>query len=157
LQLALFPLLSVTVHLTVVVPIGKAGGASFVTDATPQLSAVTGVPRITPVAVQAVLVVADTLAGQVIVGGILSVTVTVWLQLALLPLLSVTVHLTVVIPIGNATGASFVTDATPQLSAVTGVPRITPVAVQAVLVVADTLAGQVMVGRILSVTVTVWL
>jgi hypothetical protein len=71
----LFPLLSVTVHLTVVVPIGKAGGASFVTDATPQLSAVTGVPRITPVAVQPVLVVAVRFIGPVMVGNVISVVV----------------------------------------------------------------------------------
>ena len=63
------PLLSVTVHITVVSPIGKAEGALLVTDATPQLSVVTGVPRSTPVAVQPLLVVAVTFAGQVIVGS----------------------------------------------------------------------------------------
>ena len=69
--------MSDTVQVTVVTPIGKAVGALLVTEATPQLSAVVGVPKETPVAVQAVLVVADTLAGQVMLGGILSVTVTV--------------------------------------------------------------------------------
>jgi hypothetical protein len=157
LQVALFPLLSVTVQVTVVAPIGKAGGALLVTEATPQLSEVTGVPRATPVAVQPVLVVAETFAGQVITGRMLSETVTVWLQVALFPLLSVTVQVTVVAPIGKAAGALLVTEATPQLSEVTGVPRTTPVAVQPVLVVAVTLAGQVIVGRILSETVTVWL
>jgi hypothetical protein len=137
-QVALLPLLSVTVQVTVVVPIGKAAGALFVTKATPQLSAVTGVPRATPVAVHPVLVVAVTLAGQAIVGRTLSETVTVWLQVALLPLLSVTVQITVVAPIGKAAGALLVTKATPQLSEVTGVPRVTPVAVHPVLVVAVT-------------------
>jgi len=71
-----FPLPSVTVHVTVVVPTGKAAGALFVTDATEQLSDVEGVPNETPVAVQLVLVVAETAAGAVIVGLTLSVTVT---------------------------------------------------------------------------------
>ena len=69
--------MSVTVQITVVTPIGKAGGALLVTEATPQLSAVVGVPSETPVAVQAVLVVAVTLAGHVMVGITLSDTVTV--------------------------------------------------------------------------------
>ena len=69
--------MSVTVQVTVVVPSGKAAGALLLTDATPQLSAVVGVPKVTPVAVQLVLVVAFTFAGQVIVGSTLSVTVTV--------------------------------------------------------------------------------
>ena len=129
----------------------------MLTEATPQLSAVTGVPSKTPVAVQPVLVVAVIFAGQVMVGFTLSETVTVWLQVALFPLLSVTVQITVVKPIGKADGALLVTEATPQLSAVTGVPSKTPVAVQPVLVVAVIFAGQVMVGFTLSETVTVWL
>ena len=60
-----------------VTPKEKAVGALFVVEATEQLSAVVGVPRTTLVAVQAVLVVAVTLAGTVIVGKILSVIVTV--------------------------------------------------------------------------------
>jgi hypothetical protein len=157
LQVAVLPLLSVTVQVTVVVPIGNAAGALLETEATPQLSAVTGVPRATPVAVHPVLVVAFTFTGQVMVGSTLSVTVTVWLQVAVLPLLSVTVQITVVVPIRNAAGALLETEATPQLSAVTGVPRATPVAVHPVLVVVFTFVGQVMVGRVMSVTVTVWL
>jgi hypothetical protein len=88
----------------------------LVTEATPQLSPVTGVPKATPVAVQPLLVVAATAAGQLIVGFTLSVTVTFWVQVAVLPLLSVTVQVTVVTPMGKATGASLVTEATPQLS-----------------------------------------
>ena len=52
-------------------------GWLLVTLATEQLSAVVGVPRVTPVAVQAVLVVVFTVAGAVIVGFTLSVTVTI--------------------------------------------------------------------------------
>ena len=62
------------------------------------MSAVTGVPKVTPVAVQAVLVVVEISAGQVIVGLILSVTVTFWVQVAVLPASSVTVHVTIVSP-----------------------------------------------------------
>ena len=139
-------------------PIGNCTGALFVTEATPQLSAVIGVPRITPVANGSpILAFTVNPAGQIIVGGRLSETVTVWLQVALFPLLSVTVQITVVKPIGKADGALLLTEATPQLSAVTGVPSATPVAVQPVLVVAVTFAGQLMVGFTLSETVTVWL
>ncbi len=129
----------------------------FVTVATEQLSAVVAVPRATPVAVQAVLVVVVILAGAEIVGFTLSVTVTVWLAVALFPAASVTVQITVVVPNGKATGALFFTEATEQLSLVVGVPRATPVAVQAVLVVVAIFVGAVIVGFTLSVTVTVWL
>ena len=64
------------------------------------------------------------------VGTILSVTVTVCVAVAVLLLPSVTVQVTVVFPKGNAVGASLVTLATVQLSAVVGVPKLTPVAVQ---------------------------
>ena len=69
---------SVTVHTTTVLPSGYVVLAwSFVTEATLQLSDVTGVPRLTPVAVHNVFVVTETVAGHVIVGSTLSVTVTV--------------------------------------------------------------------------------
>jgi hypothetical protein len=58
------------------------------------------VPNVTPVAVQAVFVNTLTGAGQVIVGRTLSVTVTTWVQVAELPLPSVTVQITVVAPRG---------------------------------------------------------
>ena len=73
----MLPLPSVTVHVTVVTPNGYDAGALFVTLATEQLSAVVGVPKATPVAVHAVLVVVATFEGAVIVGNTLSVTVTV--------------------------------------------------------------------------------
>jgi hypothetical protein len=155
-QVAVLPLLSVTVQVTVVTPIGKAAGALLVTLATPQLSLVTGVPKATPLAVQPELVATVTAAGQLIAGFSLSVTVTFWVQVVVLPLLSVTVHVMVVVPIGKAAGALLVTLATPQLSPDTGVPKATPVAVQPLLVVAATAAGQPIVGFTLSVTVTFW-
>jgi len=149
------PLPSVTVQVTVVDPNGNALGALLVTEATEQLSAVVGVPNETPVAVQLVLVLADTALGAVMVGLTLSVTVTTCVAVAVLPLPSVTVQVTVVVPNGNALGALLVTEATEQLSAVVGVPNETLVAVQPVLVVAETAAGAVIVGLTLSVTVTV--
>ena len=72
----------------------------MVTLATLQLSEVDGVPRFTPVAVQPVFVITALFGGQVIVGFTLSVTVTVWLHVAVLPDPSVTVHVTTVVPNG---------------------------------------------------------
>ena len=66
-----------------------------------QLSAVVGIPKFTPVAVQPLFVVFATGAGQVIVGFSLSVTVTVKLHVEVLPLASVTTKVFVVVPTGN--------------------------------------------------------
>lgn len=143
------------VQFTVVVPVGKEDGALFVTVTPVQLSLVTGVPRLTPVAVQPLLVLATTFAGQEIAGGMLSVTVTVWVQVAVFPLASVAVHVTVVTPFGKAESALLVTVATEQLSLAVGVPKLTPVAVQPEFVLAATLAGQVIVGGMLSKEVMV--
>ena len=85
----------------------------------------------------------------------MSVTVTSWVQVAVSPELSVTVQVTVVAPIGNVAGALLVTEATPQLSAVTGVPSKTPLAVQSpASVFTFTAAGHEIVGFSLSVTIT---
>ena len=148
LQVAVLPDPSVTVQVTTVTPIGNNAGALLVTLATAQLSAVTGTPKATPLAVHnPASVFTDTSIGQVIVGSSISVTVTFWLQLAVLPLKSVTVHITTVTPIGNTAGALFTTPATPQLSAVTGAPNTTPLAVQIpASVFTATSAGQVIVG-----------
>ena len=152
---AVKPDASVTVQVTVVFPSGKATGALFVTLATEQLSAVTGVPKVTPVAVQAVFVFTVIAAGATIVGGTLSVTVITCVAVAEFPAASVTVQVTVVLPIGKEVGALFVTLATVQLSAVTGVPNETPVAVQPVFVLTESAAGAVMVGSTDSITVIV--
>ena len=149
------PAASSTLQVTVVVPIGKEEGALLVTEATEQLSVVVGVPRTTPVAVQAEFVVAATFDGAVMVGFTLSVMVTVWVAVVLFPEPSVTVQVTVVLPKGKVVGALLVTEATEQLSAVIGVPRTTPIAVQAEFVVAVTFDGAVMLGLIVSSTITV--
>src|ERR1700758_1311686 len=89
------------------------------------------------------------LAGQVIVGGSWSMTVTVWSQVAVLPLVSTAVQCTVVVPCGKVAGASLVTVNSPQLSLVAkGTPRRTPLAVHRPGSVCTSvrLAGQVIVG-----------
>ena len=88
-------------------------------------------------------------------GAELSVTVTVCVAVAVFPFASVTVHVTVVFPDGNVVGALFVTVATEQLSAVTGVPNATPVAEQPEFDDTVTFAGAVMLGKTLSITVTI--
>ena len=147
-HVAVLPFTSVTVHFTVVFPTGKVAGALFVTDATPQLSAVTGVPKVTPVAEHKPgAALTFTVEGHVMVGSWLSATVTSWLQVAVFPFTSVTVHFTTVFPSGKEAGALFVTDAMPQLSAVTGVPKLTPAAEHwPVFVFAFTVGGQDIVG-----------
>jgi hypothetical protein len=161
-QVAVFPEASVTVQVTVVVPIVNTAGASLViTKSAPdeQLSVAVGVPKFTPVAVHTPASATTlTLAGQVIVGFSVSVTVTLWVQLWVLPAASVAVQVTVVVPIVNTAGASLViikSAPDEQLSVAVGVPKITPVAVHTPASAATlTLAGQVIVGFSLSVTVT---
>ncbi len=151
---AVLPLPSVTVHVTVVVPNGNTVGALFVICATEQLSAVIGVPSTTLNAAQALLASTSTSIGAVIVGLILSRTVIICVAVFTFPLPSVTVHVTVVVPKANVAGASFVIEATEQLSAVTGVPKTTPVAIQLAFAFKVIFAGAVIEGKVTSVTVT---
>ena len=151
-----FPLPSVTVHVTVVAPSKKADGALLVTLATEQLSEVTGVPKTTPVAEQPKLAIIVIAVGATIVGFVISVTVTICVAVVVFPLLSVTVHVTVVVPNKNVVGALLVTLATAQLSEVTGVPKVTLNATHPLLAYTETFAGAVIVGLTVSVTVTVW-
>jgi hypothetical protein len=153
----MLPAPSVAVQIIVVVPNGKAVGALLVTVGAPQLSLLVGVPKTTPVAVQPVFVVAETLAGAVILGKILSVTVTTCTAVLVFPEPSVTVQTTFVAPGGKVVGALFVTEATVQLSAVVGVPKTTPAALQPEFGAIFILAGAVIVGNTLSTTVTIWL
>jgi hypothetical protein len=125
---AVLPEPSVTVHVTVVVPNGNGDGALFVTLATVQLSEVVGVPIFTLNATHEAFAFTVTFDGAVIVGFVLSFTVTVCVAVAVLPDPSVTVHVTVVTPNGNVAGALFVTLATEQLSDVIAEPNDTLVA-----------------------------
>ena len=76
------------------------------------------------------------------------------MAVAVLPVPSMTVHVTTVAPNGNVAGASLVVLATLQLSAVVGVPNATPVASQlAASTFTVTAAGAVIVGSMSSTTV----
>src|SRR5438876_8853694 len=96
------------------------------------------------------------LAGQVMTGPWMSRTITRCWQVALLPLPSVAVQVTRLVPTGNCAGALLVTVTEPQLSLAVGVPRATPVAKHVpALALTVTSAGQVIVGRELALTATV--
>lgn len=79
------PLLSVTVHVTTVVPTGNEAGALLVMDKTPQLSPVVGEPKGTVEKQDPGSVLALMSDGQVMVGGTLSITVTVCVHVEELP------------------------------------------------------------------------
>ena len=72
--------------------------------------------------------VQDTATGALIVGFCVSLTVTFWLAVALLPLASVAVHVTTVKPFGKIAGALLLTLEPGQLSLNVGLPSTTPLA-----------------------------
>jgi hypothetical protein len=127
----------------------------LVTDATAQLSEATGVPSATVAKQEPRSVVAVMFEGQAMLGASLSDTVTVWVHVLVFPAASTTVQVTVVTPIGKVAGALFVTDATAQLSDVTGDPSATVAKQEPRSVVAVMFEGQTMLGASLSDTVTV--
>src|SRR5688572_1351522 len=87
-----FPLASVPVQVTTVVPIGKTAGALLVMAMLPgQLSDAVGVPSDTLVAVQFAFAATLTVAGQLKVGLTLSTTSTVKLQVAEFPAASLAI------------------------------------------------------------------
>jgi hypothetical protein len=94
-----------------------------------------------------------TFAGGMIVGAVVSRTITCCVHVAVFPLASVTVQVTLFVPSEYAAGPLFTTDATPQLSPVTGLPKSTLVAVQPELTDTVTSAGQVIVGGVVSLTI----
>jgi hypothetical protein len=146
----------VTVQVTIVTPNGKSVGALFVIDVIEQLSLVVGAVNAGPVDIQfpgSTLKLCGPL--QVIVGKMLFTTVMTCVQVLVLPLPSVTVHVTVVLPNGKTVGASLVTATVAQLSVVTGAVRKGDVTVQ---VPGSTLKlcgpAHVIMGSILSNIVT---
>src|SRR6266853_2354117 len=150
--------MSVTVQITSLVPTGYGSLASLTTVPTPQLSPPLGVPRLTLVALQepgSALTV--TAAGQLMLGAWSSTTITVWVQLLELPLTSVTVQTTALVPTGYGSLASLTTVPTPQLSLVlAGGPSATPLALhRPTSALTATSAGQLIDGRSVSLTVTV--
>ena len=157
---ALLPEPSVTLNVFTVTPVGKvaplASPAVWIVDAPEQLSVPTGAAYVTTAPHTLLSLPVMIFDGQLIEGSTLSVTVTSWAHLAVLPAPSVTVQITVVVPAANVAGALLVVEDTLQLSVVTGVPKATPVAVQPLLVITLTFRGQVMTGTTLSVTITSW-
>src|SRR6266702_2175431 len=116
-QVAVLPLLSVAVQVTRLVPVGNCAGALLVIVTVPQLSLAVGLPKATPVAKQApAFTLTVTSAGQVIVGTWLSRTTTRCWQVAVLPLLSVAVQVTRLVPVGNCAGALLEIVPVPELT-----------------------------------------
>ncbi len=102
----MLPEVSVAVQVTVVVPTGNVEPEGGLHDVvTPgQLSVATGGGYVTTVLVamgHLAAAAAKTLAGHVMVGGCVSLTVTVNVQLAELLEESLTVQVTVVVPLGK--------------------------------------------------------
>src|SRR5205823_5132116 len=97
------PCVSVTVQITVFVPTGKRAGALLVTVTGPQLSETVGGASVTLVAphspAEAVTVSSG---GQVIEGGWVSLTMTSCAQELVLPCVSLTVQMTVLVPTGKS-------------------------------------------------------
>ena len=147
---------SVAVQVTAVVPAGnvepEAGVQLLVTPG--QLSLAVG-EYVTAGAV--VQFVTDILAGHVIVGGWLSLTMTFCVQVLELPQASVAVQTTEFVPFGNWAGALFeMVGLPPQLSVAVAVPSATPVAKHwPASVLTVTFDGQVMTGAVVSLTVIV--
>src|SRR6266853_1218080 len=149
--------MSVTVQITSLVPTGYGSLPLLTTVPTPQLSPTIGVPRLTLVALQepgSALTV--TVAGQLIDGRSVSLTVTVKLQPLVLPAASVSPHVTAVTPSRKVEplGGLHTTVTLVQLSLALTV-YVTLLALHCPASVAVTRsAGQVMAGASLSTTTT---
>jgi hypothetical protein len=97
--------------------------------------------------------------GQLIVGGSRSTTTTNWVQLLELPHPSVAVHTTWLVPLGKTLGALLTTLTVPPLLSVPlAAPSTTLLALHwPTSVLVKTIAGQLITGAVVSVTVMVWL
>ena len=94
------------------------------------------------------------LDGGVIVGGVVSLTVTIWVSEAEFPEVSVAVQVTVVIPIGNNSGASLETDSTAMISVICGCFKSAKFS--SVLMASKIISsGAVIFGGVVSITVIV--
>jgi hypothetical protein len=103
-QVAVFADASVAVQVTVVTPTPKAepDAGEQVTETPPgQLSVAVGVVYVTTFDDCPAVAVTLIFAGQAIVGGCVSLTLTVKLQVEVLPAASATEQLTVVVPFGK--------------------------------------------------------
>jgi len=121
---------SVTLQLTVVVPFGKVAPEAGVQVGVPtpaQLSLTVGFANVTTAEHTPAAVGTVTFAGHVIVGACVSFIVTVKVQFAVRPIVSVAVQVTVVVPLTNVdpeAGAQTVV-APEQLSVGVGVVKVT--------------------------------
>ena len=150
------PATSVAVHVTTVFPIGNVAGALFVKVTPLQLSEAIGAVN-TTVAVQPDPAVAVIATGIVNVGAVTSITLIVCVAVLELPLASVAVHVTVLIPTEYVAGALLVKTmlfGAVQLSDTAGAVKTT-VAEHVAPAFTVTVAGAVITGAMLSVTVTV--
>jgi hypothetical protein len=150
-----FPLASVAVQVTVVTPIGNKplAGALFVKVTVVQLSAAVGAVN-TTTALQLFPAVAVMATGVLIVGTVVSVTVTNCVLVTVFPAASVAVQVTTVFPIGKVAGALLLNVTPLQLSAAVGAVNTT-VAVHPDPAVAVIATGVVNVGAVTSITVIV--
>jgi hypothetical protein len=159
-QELLLPDLSTAVLVTVFVPNGKCdpdAGELTTETLVEQLSVAVGVVNVTTVDAVPIVPVTVIDAGQMIVGGSLSITITFCVHVLEFPHASVAVQTTKFVPWANVPGAPLVTvTAPPQSSETAGLPSATPLAKHwptSVFVV--TSAGQVIVGGAVSLTVMV--
>ena len=112
---------SVAVQVTIVSPTGNFSGASFVMLKIDTASAAVASPRLT-VLLSADVASAVMSAGAAMLGAVVSTMVIFCVAVAELPASSVAVHVTVVSPTGNFSGASFVIDSTPTTSVAVASP-----------------------------------
>src|SRR5713226_9305037 len=148
----MLPAASFAVHVIAVVPIGNADGALLDIDSTPTASVAFAFP--TDTALSFTLVASIVMSfGMINFGAVVSLTSTVWVELAELPAVSTAIHVTVVKPMPNTLGALLVT-VTCSRSVTVGVPSGT------VLLSSDVASnvmsfGGVIFGAVVSTTSTV--
>jgi len=163
LQVAVLPLASVTLYVFVVTPIGKTeplARPDVCTVLAPgQLSLPEGVVYVTVAPHTPASLLTVMFEGQLIVGSSVSLTVTVKLHVAVLPLASVTLNVLVVAPIGNTDPLArpdvCTVLALGQLSLPEGVVYVTVAPHTPASLLTVTLEGQLIVGSSVSLTVTV--
>ena len=151
-QLEELPDPSVTLHVTVVVPFGNVepdDGEHAGAPTPEQLSLTAGAEKLTAALHCPVAVPVTIFAGQVILGGCVSFTVTVNEQEAELDEASDTEHVTVVVPFGKLepeAGAHTGVPTPEQLSVAVGVAKLTTAEHWPLSLAAVTFAGHVITG-----------
>ena len=149
----LLPAASAAVQATTVVPRPNSGGASLVMDTTPTASDAVAAPWSTAVPAGP-SASASTESGAYTDGGVVSTTETTCESDAVLPAASAAVHVTMVLPTANASGASLDTDAMPTESDASGSPMSTALA-SAATASNSTSGGAEIEGGVVSSIVTV--